>query len=133
MPARTEMDASPAAGYCDVPPVLNLAPKRTTLPAAQRKPSPKATAVCVVPWKYSALLFGMPYLLGLAAEVDPTGRVAGAGRGFNNIGSALAPALAGAVLGLTGAYTSIGWTSVVAAAAAFGLVLLVARRLPGAR
>jgi hypothetical protein len=37
------------------------------------------------------------------------------------------------VLGLTGAYTSIGWTSVVAAAAAFGLVLLVARRLPGAR
>jgi MFS family permease len=81
----------------------------------------------------AALLFGMPYLLGLAAEVDPTGRVAGAGRGFNNIGSALAPALAGAVLGLTGAYTSIGWTSVVAAAAAFGLVLLVARRLPGAR
>jgi hypothetical protein len=41
--------------------------------------------------------------------------------------------LAGAVLGLTGAYTSIGWTSVVAAAAAFGLVLLVARRLPGTR
>lgn len=81
----------------------------------------------------AALLFGMPYLLGLAAEVDPTGRVAGAGRGFNNIGSALAPALAGAVLGLTGAYTSIGWTSVVAASAAFGLVLLVARRPSDAR
>lgn len=75
----------------------------------------------------AALLFGMPYLLGLAAEVDPTGRVAGASRGFNNIGSALAPALAGAVLGLTGAYTSIGWTSAVAAAASLALILACAR------
>jgi predicted MFS family arabinose efflux permease len=81
----------------------------------------------------AALLFGMPYLLGLAAEVDPTGRVAGAGRGFNNIGSACAPALAGAVLGLTGAYTSIGWTSVAAAAAALGLILVIVRHRPGAR
>lgn len=75
----------------------------------------------------AALLFGMPYLLGLAADVDPTGRVAGAGRGFNNIGSALAPALAGAVLALTGAYASIGWTSLVAAAAALALIAATAR------
>jgi len=78
----------------------------------------------------AALLFGMPYLLGLAAEVDRTGRVAGASRGFNNIGSALAPALAGAVLGLTGAYTSIGWSSVLAAAASLALILACARPVP---
>lgn len=75
----------------------------------------------------AALLFGSPYLLGLAAQVDPGGRVAGAGRGFNNIGAALAPALAGAVLGLTGAYSSIGWTAVGAAAASLLLVLVCAR------
>jgi hypothetical protein len=78
----------------------------------------------------AALLFGMPYLLGLAAEVDPTGRVAGASRGFNNIGSALAPAVAGAVLGLTGAYTSIGWSAVGAATASLALILGCARTAP---
>lgn len=75
----------------------------------------------------AALLFGMPYLLGLAAMIDRTGRVAGASRGFNNIGSAMAPALAGGILGITGAYSSIGWTSVIAATAALGLVLLCSR------
>jgi len=75
----------------------------------------------------AALLFGMPYLLGLAAVIDRTGRVAGASRGFNNIGSAMAPALAGGILGVTGTYASIGWTSVIAAAAALGLVLLCVR------
>lgn len=75
----------------------------------------------------AALLFGMPYLLGLAAVIDRTGRVAGASRGFNNIGSAMAPALAGGILGITGAYSSIGWTSVIAATAALGLVLLCSR------
>ena len=78
-----------------------------------------------------AFLFGMPYLLGIAAMVDPVGRVAGASRGFNNIGSALAPALAGGILTITGAYRSIGWTSAIAAVAALALVLLVARRAPG--
>lgn len=76
----------------------------------------------------AALLFGMPYLLGFAAQVDPTGRLAGASRGFNNIGSAIAPALAGAILGVTGAYTSIGWTSLAAATAAFLLVLIGVQR-----
>src|SRR5688500_2104980 len=39
---RTDTDESPAAGYCDVPPTLNLIPRRTTEPPAQRRPSPKA-------------------------------------------------------------------------------------------
>ena len=80
----------------------------------------------------AALLFGTPYLLGLAAMVDPSGRVAGAGRGFNNVGSAIAPALAAGILGATGAYTSFGWISVAAAAGALALVLLSARRAPQA-
>lgn len=77
----------------------------------------------------AAFLFGMPYLLGLAAEVDPSGRVAGASRGFNNAGSALAPILGGLVLSATGAYSSIGWTSLAAAFLALGLVVWASSRL----
>jgi MFS family permease len=72
----------------------------------------------------AALMFGAPYFLGFAAELDPAGRIAAAARGFHVGGAALAPALAGGILGLTGAYTSIGWMSLVAAAAAFALVML---------
>jgi predicted MFS family arabinose efflux permease len=84
--------------------------------------------VCGLSISSAAFLFGTPYFLGLAAQVDRSGRIAAAGRGFNAVGSALAPALAGGVLGLTGAYSSIGWTSLAAAALALGLVLLCFRR-----
>jgi MFS family permease len=78
----------------------------------------------------AALMFGAPYFLGLASELDPAGRVAAAARGFNAAGAALAPAIAGGILGVTGTYRSIGWTSLVAAVAALGLVLFVAARKP---
>jgi len=72
----------------------------------------------------AALMFGAPYFLGFAAELDPAGRIAAAARGFHVAGAAFAPALAGGILGLTGAYASIGWMSLVAAAAALVLVML---------
>jgi MFS family permease len=75
-------------------------------------------------------MFGAPYFLGLASELDPAGRVAAAARGFNAAGAALAPAIAGGILGVTGSYRSIGWTSLGAAVAALGLVLFVAARKP---
>jgi hypothetical protein len=34
-------------------------PSRTTLPPAQRRPSPNTVEICIVPWKYSADEFGM--------------------------------------------------------------------------
>lgn len=76
----------------------------------------------------AALMFGIPYFLGLAADLDPAGRIAAAARGFAASGSALAPAAAGGILGLTGAYTSIGWVSLLTAGAALLLVLSVSLR-----
>ena len=73
----------------------------------------------------AALMFGIPYFLGLAADLDPAGRIAAAARGFHASGSALAPAVAGGILGITGAYTSIGWVSLVTATVSLALVLLV--------
>jgi MFS family permease len=77
----------------------------------------------------AALMFGAPYFLGFASELDRAGRIAAAARGFHATGSALAPAVAGGMLGMTGAYTSIGWMSLATAATAFGLVAFVASRL----
>lgn len=72
----------------------------------------------------AALLFVTPLMLGLAARVDATGRAAGAARGFNALGSTLAPAIAGLVVGATGGYRAIGWVSLAAAALAVTLVAL---------
>ncbi|MFM7275906.1 MAG: hypothetical protein ACKO4A_19025, partial [Gammaproteobacteria bacterium] len=73
----------------------------------------------------AALMFGIPYFLGLAADLDPAGRIAASARGFHAGGSAVAPAAAGGILGLTGAYTSIGWISLVTAGVSLVLVLSV--------
>src|SRR5690349_769322 len=51
-------------GYSDAPFELTVVPRRKTVPLAQRKPSPKTAPTplfcCVVPWKYSAELLGIP-------------------------------------------------------------------------
>lgn len=72
----------------------------------------------------AALLFVTPLMLALAARIDLSGRAAGAARGFNALGSTLAPAIAGLVVGATGGYRAIGWVSVAAAALAVALVAL---------
>ncbi len=60
---RTEIDRSAPTGYCEAPPELILVPRRMIEPPAQRRPSPNVVpappAMRVVPWKYSAELFGM--------------------------------------------------------------------------
>lgn len=71
----------------------------------------------------TAMMFGHPYFMGLAVELDPQGRVAAAARGFNGLGSTLAPAVAGGVLAMTGSYRGIGWASALAAALSLLLVL----------
>lgn len=80
----------------------------------------------------AALMFASPYFLGLAAEVDPSGGVAGRARGFNAFGAALAPIISGAVLGWSGTYRSIGWAAVMSAAAALMLLLFITRQAPAA-
>ena len=56
-----------------------------------------------------ALFFAYPFMLGLAAELDPKGRLAAAMPGFHAVGSALGPAVAAAILGETGSYVTVGW------------------------
>src|SRR5205085_11847189 len=52
------------AGYCELPRTFVVVPRRMTVPAAQRRPSPNAAPspplCCDVPWKYSTELSGMP-------------------------------------------------------------------------
>ena len=56
-----------------------------------------------------ALFFAYPYMLGLAADLDPKGRLAAAMPGFHAVGSALGPAAAAAIIGETGNFISVGW------------------------
>jgi hypothetical protein len=50
-----EIAMSPTPGYCDAPAELVFVPRRTTVPPAQRNPSPNALPAppfCrIVPWK----------------------------------------------------------------------------------
>src|SRR5204862_1914204 len=63
-PPCKDTGSSPGPGYCDMPPEFCFTASRTTLPAAQRRPSPNTTPppppATLVPWKYSAeLVLGM--------------------------------------------------------------------------
>lgn len=70
-----------------------------------------------------ALFFAYPYMAGLAAELDPKGRLAAAMPGFHAVGSALGPAVAAAILGETGSYIWVGW---FAAAVTLGCAVVIA-------
>ncbi len=67
------------------------------------------------------------YLLGLAAKLDDTGSLAAAARGFIAIGNAIAPGLGAGILALGGNYRVLGWSSVLLAIAAIGLVYAATR------
>jgi MFS family permease len=55
---------------------------------------------------YASWLVVMPYLLGLLAALDPTGRAVAAATAFQNAGMALAPAVAGSLM-VFGGFTAV--------------------------
>lgn len=54
--------------------------------------------------------FGLPYLLALAAEIDPSGRLPALGASASTFGQALAPAVAAAAVGNSN-FRALGWVS----------------------
>lgn len=74
------------------------------------------------------LVFGMPYLLGLAAALDPAGRIATTVRAFGAFGNTVTPGLSGALLLAGFGYGALGVMSVICTIAAAMLVLPVAMR-----
>lgn len=75
-----------------------------------------------------AFLFGLPYLMGTAAGLDPGGRVAAAVGGASTVGNALGPTLAGPLVALV-SLQALGWLAVACVAAAAALLVPVARAL----
>ncbi len=75
------------------------------------------------------------YLVGLAAYLDPSGRLAGATRGFVAIGNTIAPGLGGTILLAGGTYETIGWVSLLASLGAimviYSTVQTTSRPIPG--
>lgn len=74
--------------------------------------------------------FSIPYLFGLAAAIDRSGRWAAAAGSAYLIGFAAGPLVAGAVIPLAG-YGGLAAVCVAVTAAAGGLALTVGRRLDG--
>lgn len=74
------------------------------------------------------LVFGMPYLLGLASALDPAGRVATTVRAFGAFGNTITPGLSGALLLAGFGYGALGVMSVICTVGAALLVLPVAMR-----
>src|SRR5438093_7426 len=70
---RCETGRSAPTGYCDAPPEFVLVPNRMIVPPAQRSPSPNALLICVVPWKYSAELLGMPLPFSTTVSAETLG------------------------------------------------------------
>jgi predicted MFS family arabinose efflux permease len=74
--------------------------------------------------------FSIPYLFGLAATLDRSGRWAAAGGSAYLIGFAAGPLIAGAVIAAAG-YTGLAAACVVITGVAWGLAIVVNRRLGG--
>lgn len=72
--------------------------------------------------------FSIPYLFGLAAAVDPSGRWAAAAGSAYLLGFAAGPVLAGAAIAATG-YTGFAAVCVAIIAVSWGLALIVNRRI----
>jgi predicted MFS family arabinose efflux permease len=74
--------------------------------------------------------FSIPYLFGLAATLDRSGRWAAAGGSAYLIGFAAGPLVAGAVIAAAG-YTGLAAVCVVTTGVAWGLIIVVNWRLGG--
>ena len=74
--------------------------------------------------------FSIPYLFGLAAALDRSGRWAAAAGSAYLIGFAAGPLVAGAVIAAAG-YAGLAAVCVAITAAAWGLAMVVIRRLSG--
>jgi len=83
-----------------------------------------ACALVALSWFY-----GLPYLTGLLAFLDPTGRANIACVLVSTGGAALGPALAAMLVGQSGAYRSIGFMSGACYALCLALVLVSVARL----
>ena len=75
--------------------------------------------------------FSIPYLFGLAAALDRSGRWAAAAGSAYLLGFAAGPVVAGAVIAAAG-YANLAAVCVAITAAAWGLAMVVNRRLSGA-
>lgn len=64
----------------------------------------------------AAFMFSIPYLKGLMAAIDPSGRVTGASAAIVTVGAAAGPGIAGAGLNAGATYIAIGWFAATAAA-----------------
>jgi hypothetical protein len=74
--------------------------------------------------------FSIPYLFGLAAALDRSGRWAAAAGSAYLLGFAAGPLVAGAVIAAAG-YTGLAAVCVAITAAAWGLAMVVIRRFSG--
>lgn len=77
------------------------------------------------------LLFLVPFLLGLLAGLDASGRSASAGPAFFMIGGAIGPAVGGLVIGVAG-FAMLGAIGAMAVACALALALAAGSRIPSA-
>jgi len=75
-----------------------------------------------------SFFFVQPYLLGTAAVVDPSGRVAAGYAGVVLVGGAIGPAVGGALVAAF-SYEALGWQLLVASAAALAAIWPLATRL----
>ncbi|AJP53244.1 MFS transporter [Pseudomonas simiae] len=76
-----------------------------------------ATTACLI---HMVWFFSLPYLLSMAAELDPSGRLAGLGNAAIFVGQGLGPFGAALVVG-EGHFRAVGWL----AACAYGLALII--------
>jgi predicted MFS family arabinose efflux permease len=83
-----------------------------------------AATACLI---HMVWFFSLPYLLSMAAELDPTGRLAGLGNAAIFVGQGLGPFGAALVVG-EGQFRAVGWLAASAYLTALGIsCLLVAR------
>jgi len=76
-----------------------------------------AATACLI---HIGVVFSLPYLLSMAAELDPSGRLAGLGNAAIFVGQGLGPFGAALVVG-EGHFRAVGWL----AASAYGVALII--------
>jgi predicted MFS family arabinose efflux permease len=90
---------------------------------------PTAYVIALVAWG-AIYYFSIPYLFGLAAALDRSGRWAAAAGSAYLFGFAAGPLMAGSVIAAVG-YAGLAAICVAITAAAWGLAMVVIRRLSG--